>query len=481
MKCLVISILLICSALSLSAQNPIQVEVNNFSEENDSLHVNYIMRITSKAIQTGQELRINPQVQAGDSVLSLPGVTVLGKNKQRVLLRFEKVKPKGFVSASIKEDTILTYAIKVPYALWMDSARLVLEQKLIGYRNSSTLITYKLTDKVELSPRTPYQVNPVLAFIVPEKEIKIRKRQGKAYLDFQVGRSVILPSYRRNPEELLKIDDAIGEVVNNPDATLQGLYIEGYASPDGPYATNERLSAQRAQALKEYIRHKFDLSYNLFRVSSVAEDWAGLAEMVQASEMPQKERILAIISTIGIFDGRESALMRLDRGLPYRMMLKDMFPELRRVEYQVDYTVKDYDLKQTLVVLDKNPGDLSQLELYNLALNYEAGSEEYNHILLEVIPRYFPEDATAYTNAAAALIRNGELATAKRYLDKAGDTAGVQNNAGIVAMLEGDLDTAEKYFNQAQMMGSEVAASNLQELRAKREDNKKQERYQNNK
>lgn len=481
MKCLTISILLICSALSLSAQNLIQVEVKNFREENDSLHVNYQIHVSPDCIESNQGLSIRPRIQSIDSVLSLPGVTILGKNKSKVLLRFTRVGDTSYLPASIGTDTVLTFNVKIPYILWMDSARLVLEQELLDYRNKSTLTSYQLKDQVELSIREPYQIAPVLAFIVPEKEIKIRKRQGKAFLDFQVGRAVILPGYRRNPEELLKIDDAIREIVDNPDATLQGLYIEGYASPDGPYATNERLSAQRAQALKEYIRSKFDLIDNLFQVSSVAEDWEGLTEMVKISEIPQKERILEIIATIGIHDGRENALVRLDRGIPYRIMLKDMFPELRRVEYQVDYTVKDYDLKQTLVVLDKNPGDLSQLELYNLALSYEAGSKEYNHILLEVIPRYFPEDPTASANAAAVLISNRELVTAKRYLDKAADTAGLQNNAGIVAMLEGDLDKAEKYFNKALMMGSEVAASNLKELQTKRQDNKKQERYQNNK
>lgn len=481
MKCLTISFLLVFLALPFFAQSSLQFHVNSLKEENDSLNINYTMRVCANSVQTGQMLQMYAQIQAGDSILFLPGVTVLGKNKQKVLSRFEKVNSKEFIAASIKNDTLLTYDLQVPYALWMDSASLVVEQELTGYRNKATLTTYKLKDKVELSPREPYQVAPTLAFVIPEKEVKIRKRQGKAYLDFQVGRSVILPNYRRNPEELLKIDDAIREVVNNPDAILKGLYVEGYASPDGPYLTNERLSKERAQALKEYIRSKFNLSDNLFKVTSVAEDWDGLVEMVKASELPQKEKILGIISSVDIFDGREAALMKLDKGIPYRLMLKDMFPELRRVEYQVDYTVKDYDVKQTLLLLDKKPGDLSQLELYNLALSYEKGSKEYNRILLEVIPKYFPEDETANANAAAILISNGELATARRLLDKAGTAPAVINNTGIVLMLEGDLDKAEENFKKAQSLGNENAAINLQELNNKRQDNQKQERYNKNK
>ena len=311
--------------------------------------------------------------------------------------------------------------------------------------------------------------------------MKVRHRQGKAYLDFPVGRSVILPTYRRNPEELSKIDDAIRDVAGNSDVIIQGIYIEGYASPEGTYASNDRLSKARAEALKDYIVQKFNLNSSLFKVSNVAEDWEGLVELVQASELPQKAQILRIIESTDVFDGRESALMRLNGGTPYRLMLKDMFPDLRRVEYQVDYTVKDYDLSQSLVVLQKNPGDLSQLELYTLAFSSEKWGSDFTRILMEVIPKYFPDDAVANTNAAAVLLHGGELATAKRLLQKAGDSGAALNNLGVLQLLEGDLDAAEISFEKARDAGCSESAGNLEEVNAKRDDNKKQERYKDRK
>lgn len=214
-----------------------------------------------------------------------------------MLSRFDKVNKISFIPARHKDNTVLKFDVKAPYAAWMDSASLTLKQELTGYRNKSTLTTYKLIDKVELSPRVAYAVNPAIAVILPQKEEKHRKRQGKAYLDFQVGRSVILPSYRRNPEELAKINEAVRYVISNPAATIQGLYIEGYASPEGPYTTNERLSQERAQALKEYIQKKFNLNSNLFRVSSVAEDWDGLTELIKAGTISQKIEYWTLLPT----------------------------------------------------------------------------------------------------------------------------------------------------------------------------------------
>ena len=479
MKRLIIIFSIFCFCLPAMCQG-LAFDILDLKEDNDTLLFRYNALVTPHAVRTGQSLRITPMLESGDFVMALPGVTVLGNNRRRVMKRMKRL-PHEFIRTGIARDTLLETAFQVPYELWMDSASLVVEERLTGYRARTTTTRYRLKNSVDLSVQALYKVSPSVALIIPEKEVKVRHRQGKAYLDFPVGRSVILPTYRRNPEELSKIDDAIRDVVGNSDVTIQGIYIEGYASPEGTYESNDRLSKARAEALKGYIMQKFNLNSSLFKVNNVAEDWDGLVELVNASEMPQKEQILRIIESISIFDGRESALMRLNGGTPYRLMLKEMFPDLRRVEYQVDYTVKDYDLSQTLVVLQKNPVDLSQLELYNLAFSSEKWSNDFNRILIEIIPRYFSDDAVANNNAAAVLIQGGELATAKRLLQKAGQSAAALNNLGVMYLLEGDLEQAEACFVKARDAGCSESAGNLEEVNAKRDDNKKQERYKDRK
>ena len=299
-------------------------DILDLKEDNDTLLFRYNALVTPHAVRTGQSLRITPMLESGDFVMALPGVTVLGNNRRRVMKRMKRL-PHEFIRTGIARDTLLETAFQVPYELWMDSASLVVEERLTGYRARTTTTRYRLKNSVDLSVQALYKVSPSVALIIPEKEVKVRHRQGKAYLDFPVGRSVILPTYRRNPEELSKIDDAIRDVVGNSDVTIQGIYIEGYASPEGTYESNDRLSKARAEALKGYIMQKFNLNSSLFKVNNVAEDWDGLVELVNASEMPQKEQILRIIESISIFDGRESALMRLNGGTPYRLMLKEMF------------------------------------------------------------------------------------------------------------------------------------------------------------
>lgn len=476
-KPIILSCLLSFTALPCFSQEAATIDIRKFREENDSLKICYAVTASATNVASSQGLCVTPMLKTGDSLVLLPHIIILGKNKEKVIARYINNSGAARNFVTIKDNEEHVFNISVPYRLWMDSAQMSIRQEAAGYRGHNLVTHYHLNSRVEMEAKEPYIVQPQVSFIIPQKEVKRRIRQGKAYLDFPLGRSFIQVDYRRNPQELLKIDDAVGDVVNNPDATLLGLYVQGFASPDGPYATNELLSRERAMALKNYIKGKFSLDENLFKVSSVAEDWEGLETLVKISDLPEKDDILKIIASVSIEAGREGLLMRLNRGIPYRKMLNGMFPELRRVEYQIDYSVKDYGVEEAGKLLGKNPTNLSQYELYNLAQSFEKGSREYNKILLEIIPYQYPDDETANNNTAAIMIECGEVTTAKRHLEKAGNNSAVLNNLGVISMLEGDLDKADEYFTKAEKAGNKEATLNKKEAEAKRTDNKKMERY----
>ncbi len=244
---------------------------------------------------------------------------------------------------------------------------------------------------------------------------------GKAYLDFAVGRSEIMPSFKNNATELWKLDELIESVKAKPDTTITRIIITGYTSPEANYDTNLALSERRASALTNYIRTKYGLPASIFTVAGAGEDWAGLDSLVSRSYMPRRDVILDIIRNVGIFAGRESDLMRLDGGGPYRIMKAEMFPLLRRVEYEIYYTVHSSALKTN--------------------------------------------DDTANLNAAADALSRKDAASAMRYLNMVeGHTASRMNNMAILAFMQGDTDRAAEYFAAAEAAGSTHAAANAKEL-----------------
>lgn len=461
--------------------NAVQLE-----EQDEELLMEVEIKIDREIANQRQSWTVIPELWAADSSLTFAGVLVNGRIKAkhfRRRMKFEDQKllanfPRMKVDITAYTDTLMRYSIRLPYDFWMDEGILRFHHVLTSSAGKQQLLTVENTGRVAIRPREPYQVSPLVNYLQPAPEQKQRKMQGQAFLDFQVGRSVILPDFRRNPQELAKIREAITKVKSDPDVQIVGLFIEGYASPEGSYSSNTKLAQDRAQALSDYIVANYGIPANIMRTSSVPEDWEGLRILVQESNIARRDEILAIIDGSDEPDRKEQRLRAM--GAPWRTMLNDMFPTLRRVEYQIDFTVKDYTVEESRDLANRNPEMLSQRELFLLAQSYAEDSPERERIY-EIIIRQYPDDNTALINHATRLLERGEITAAKRYLDRAGDDARVYNSLGVYWLKEGDLDRAEENFRKAALGSVAEAEHNLNEVKTKREDNALMERYKNRK
>lgn len=309
--------------------------------------------------------------------------------------------------------------------------------------------------------------NPQLSasFVTPQAEaVKTRSEVGQLYLKYSAGRSEIVSGFKDNTTELTKIYELVEAVKNNPDATITGIRITGYASPEGTYQSNLILSEKRANTLKKQIIEKYGFPSTLFTVEGKGEDWAMLDTLVSRSDMADKQAILDIIRGTGIFDGREKKLMLLSGGRPYREMLTNLFPQLRRSDYQVLYTVLPFEVEKGKKVFRTTPSNLSLNEMFLVANTYHPGSDAFNEIF-ETAARIYPTDDTANLNAAASALARKDTVSAERYLKKVTNhNTEYWNNKGLLAFLQGDMDKATEYFREAAQAGNAEAARNSDEL-----------------
>ena len=207
----------------------------------------------------------------------------------------------------------------------------------IGRKNPGRTI-----EPVYIPAMEPVEPQPeVIIEPEPVEATKEYRKSVSAYLDFAVGRSEIVADFENNSAELKMLDELVASVKGNPDATITGIIITGYASPEGTWQLNMALSENRAAALTDYIETQYGFPASIFTTKGEGEDWATLEKLVGNSNMPQRDEILSIVRSEGIIDGREADLMRLSGGEPYRQMKAEMFPQLRRVEYELLYTIEE--------------------------------------------------------------------------------------------------------------------------------------------
>ena len=330
-----------------TVESPISVSCNDLMQKGDSLYIDATIRVQGKLIESRKSLTLTPMLESSTQKEGLPSILLNGKNRQKVYQREVVLKnlqdePRYKVlRASDAVEHTIPYKMTVAWEPWMKDARFVLAQDLCGCGKEEAVGPLLIADRIRMAPTERYEVQPTLAYISPKAETeKHRAEVGTAYLDFQVGKSQILPDFRNNAAELAKINQTIRAVTSDKNITPKGIFLKGYASPEGSYASNQRLADNRVKALRDYIRTQNNFGLDFFTLASEPEDWKGFGEKAEADmDIPARDGVLAIINSNDEPDRKEAKLRTLQGGAAYRYVLNTIFPSLRRSEYRIDYTV----------------------------------------------------------------------------------------------------------------------------------------------
>ncbi len=467
-----ILILLLGVGLTAEAQNSKQtvvdgVSVSDVKMERNGAYIAVDMNLGLKdlAVEGNRAVLLTPRLVNGSDSLDLPSIGIYGRRRYYFYVRNGESmltdKDEMSYKASEKPDGIAYHNI-VSYADWMNGAVLSLHRSDYGCCNTL------LARQDGTLGRHTEAFFPELVFVQPEAEImKSRSLSGSAYIDFPVDQTVIYPDYRRNTVELGKIQATIDSVRNDKDVTITSVWLKGYASPESPYKHNTELAIGRTAALKKHIGQLYSFADNVIQTDYEPEDWAGLRRYVEQSNIDHRAEILALIDSDMEPDAKE---WKIKRTYPeeYRFMLQNFYPALRHTDYRIDYNIRTFsDADEIKRIMAERPQKLSLNEFYLVAGQYEPGTDEFTDVFQTAV-RMFPNDETANLNAANAAIRRDDFGTARRYLDKAGDSAEAVYARGALAVREDDYDTACRYLNKAKEMGLEQAGRTLDELDKRR-------------
>lgn len=430
-------------------------------KQRDSVVIRMNLNLSGMEVGRNRSMVVTPLFYAEGEEEWLPAIEVMGRTRYLYYQRNEESLYADSPYTIIKKDKNATqqvgYQVSVPYRKWMDRASLVVAEDTCqcGEVSKGNSILLAQVDLV---------FTPRLAYISPQAETrKARALSGEAYLDFPVNKTVIYPEYRRNTAELAKIRATIDTIRTDKDFSITRISLKGYASPEGRYAANVRLSEGRTDALKDYLMGEYGFEASLFRTNAGSENWEGLRKYVAQSGLADKEAILAIIDSEEEPDAKEQRIRR-EHAASYRILLQDCYPALRRTDYTVDYVIRGFNVEEAKEVIKTRPQNLSLQEMFAVAQTYQPGSEEFNHVF-DVAVRLYPADPIANLNAANALLERKEAAQALKFLDKAGDTPQADNARGVAMILLERYDEAERYLHRAAQAGVSEANENLKYIR----------------
>ena len=277
---------------------------------------------------------------------------------------------------------------------------------------------------------TEQKLDANVKFLIQQAELRQSELQSNSVQDFVK----LLQQIARDQENL----------------NLSSVEISAYASPDGGVKLNEQLANKRQQNTESFVRQQMKDANVEGGVASeyTAQDWEGFQELVKASNIPDKDVILRVLSMYQDPQEREQQIKNMSQG--FKELADGILPELRRARMTINYEVIGRDDEQIFDQYKKDASKLSLEELVYAGIIAPTTAEKED--VLKTTARLYPKDARAYNNLAVLAMQNGNKEEAERYLQQAKAIADIPEanaNLGLLALQAGDTKKAEDLISRS--------------------------------
>ncbi len=289
------------------------------------------------------------------------------------------------------------------------------------------------------------------ACIAPDSFKQIVAHRQEAQVKFLVNQANLRQSELKNNsvQEFVNLLKKINR--ESEKLALQNVEVLGYASPEGSFDFNDRLANRRGDVAADYVDKQLRQNKLTSEIDQryTAEDWDGFQQLVQASNIQDKDVILRVLSMYKDPEERERQIRNMSAG--YRELADGILPELRRSRLIINYNVIGRTNEQIQQQYAADPSVLSNEELlYAATLTDNAAQKEQ---IYKTAAAQFPADYRALNNIAALAFNRGDNATAQDYLARAlrvtSNAPEANANLGLLALQQGDVAKAENLIAKA--------------------------------
>ncbi len=266
----------------------------------------------------------------------------------------------------------------------------------------------------------------------------------KADIMFQIQQSTV-----KNNKDVKALNKAAAATAKDSMRTIQGLEVISAASPDGGVELNEKLATARQNNTVKFLKRQKNNNAAI-DAKYIAQDWEGFQELVNASDIQDKELILNVLSSYQDPAEREAQIKNLSAA--YTELAKEILPKLRRSQLALTVIKAGKTDAQILEMAKANPDTLNVEELMYAASIIDNADDAI--AFTEANAKQNPADWRTNNNLAAVEFEKGQFDKTKAALDAASNNGGAEQaetnfNYALLAMLEGNTTDAAAFLGKA--------------------------------
>lgn len=350
---------------------------------------------------------------------------------------------------SYKNGANVTMKNSFDYVPEMAKSELYLEFAAKVKGKTKSMPAVKIADGVlstaELYSQTTASTKPAYAQDAFQRIIKQAKQANIMFLIQQAN----LRWSEINSTQMKDFTATLQDVkADTKNKALENVEVSAYASPDGGLDLNDRLAAQRQKNAQTHVnkvlkKNKVETTVD---TKYTAEDWEGFQELVSASNIPDKDLILRVLSMYKDPEVREREIKNISAA--YAELAEEILPQLRRARLTLNYQLIGRSDAEILEAFKSDASVLSIEELLYAATLVKSDNEKI--AIYKKAADIYSHDYRPYNNMAEIAMKAANYNEAKSLLQKAAklnpSAAEVNTNLGMLALIDGNVAEAEKYL-----------------------------------
>ncbi len=352
-----------------------------------------------------------------------------------------------------KNGATITEKVHFDYVPGMEKSELVGRAK-VYYKGNEYV--YPADIKIADGANTTYMlVNTKGSYhYLPDGYQEVIPETAEAQIMYLINSADVRGSELRSAD-VKDFQEALKALAGDDRREVKGTEIVAYASPDGSEALNNRLSANREKtAAKAFDKITKKLNAGEVTTKSIGEDWEGFQELVNNSNIEDKELILRVLSMYSDPNVREREIKNMSSV--YQSLKTNILPQLRRARFITNVEYTNYTAEELADLVENNIDVLDEPALLRAAANVKDIDSKI--AIYKQAVKKFGTDKALY-NLGVACLEKGDLAAAKEALNKVADKGfGCFDNVmGVIAMREGKYADAARLFAKHADGGHEKA------------------------
>ena len=243
-----------------------------------------------------------------------------------------------------------------------------------------------------------------------------------------------------------RVKDAYDDERQNVD-----IEISAYASPDGGLDINEPLAAEREKRTSTYLGEELKKQNVGAQINAryTAEDWEGFRQLVEASNLQDKDLVLRVLSMYEDPETREREIKNI--SFVFEELAETILPQLRRSRLTANIEIIGKSDDEIMDVWKNKPNELDIEELMYAATLTDSRAEQEK--IYQFITANYSQDYRAWNNIGTNFFRAGELDKAMQAYNRAlqvkAEAPEAHANLALIALTKNETGQAEELLGRA--------------------------------